>query len=244
MTTGHDGRYSGYAPPAGAQINLMAVPSGYTIPLYGRAQIAIRDGAVDQALPPVELMRAGEIRGLVAGKQARPGTGAVVEAFWNLNEDGEGTGEHRLTTRTGPDGRFIIPGVPEGAEVELSARQRALRTPRPRRARVGEAVILHLTESNGVALDGRVLDDASHPIAGAHVHLRARRDAMDELVEVENGCVFIADAAGRFRTPAELDPDGQYTAYASAPGYLTERTPWTVGRSGSFPVISLRPVRW
>ena len=64
----------------------------------------------------------------------------------------------------------------------------------------------------------------------------------NELVEFESGPVVIADVEGRFRTPKDLDPDGEYAAYASAPGFLTSRTLWTAGQSGSFPVIRLRPV--
>ena len=110
-------------------------------------------------------------------------------------------------------------------------------------------MILHLTESSGVALAGQVLDPAGRPIAGATVHLRSRRrgvqrvDPSDEQLVVFDGVsVLVSDAEGRFRTPSELDPDDEYVAYTSAPGYLTSQTLWTKGESGSFPVIRLRPV--
>ncbi len=66
----------------------------------------------------------------------------------------------------------------------------------------------------------------------------------DGLVTFENGTILIADEQGRFRTPRELDPDSEYAAYATAPGFLTGRTLWTPGNSGTFAVISLRPIRW
>jgi hypothetical protein len=112
-------------------------------------------------------------------------------------------------------------------------------------------VILHLTQQSGVAMAGRVLSPDGRPVAGAHVHLRSRRHLTpagpafdDELVTFDSGITLIADEQGRFRTPRELDPDGAYAAYATAPGYLTSRTLWTPGNSGTSPVISLRPIRW
>ena len=173
MTTGEDGSYKGFARTGGDTrdapgLSLRAMP----VRIYSAAAGRVPEDAVDYALPTLELMRAGEVRGLVVGEHARPAVGAEVESSWDLDEGREGTSPHRLTVRTGPDGRFAVPGVPEGAEVALSARHRGLRTREPRLTRVGETSILHLAWSNGLALDGRVLDPAGRPIAGANVHLR------------------------------------------------------------------------
>jgi RNA polymerase sigma factor (sigma-70 family) len=249
MTTGEDGTYQGFMEPGATFVTPRAVPPGYAMPLYGVPQVRVPDDAVEFILPPYELTRTGEVRGKVVGERARPAVGAEVEAFWDFDERGPGTGHHRLKVRTGAEGRFVIPGVPEGAEVSLSARYRELRTPGPRSTVPGEAVILHLTQSSGVALSGLVLDPAGRPIAGAVVHLRRQQRDFpggavtgDELVTFESGSILVADAVGRFGTPPELDPDGDYAAYTSAPGYLTSQTLWTKGASGAFPVIRLRPV--
>jgi hypothetical protein len=249
MTTGEDGTYQGFMEPGATFVTPRAVPPGYAMPLYSVPQVRVPDDAVEFILPPYELTRTGEVRGKVVGERARPAVGAEVEAFWDIDERGPGTGHHRLRVRTGTEGRFIIPGVPEGATVVLSARHRERRSPGPRSTVPGEAVILHLTEPIGMALTGQVLDPAGRPIAGAVVHLRRQQRDFpggavtgDELVTFESGSVLVADAAGRFRTPPELDPDGDYAAYTSAPGYLTSRTLWTKGASGAFPVIRLRPV--
>ena len=112
---------------------------------------------------------------------------------------------------------------------------------------MGEAAILHLTNPSGVALAGRVLDAVGRPVVGSVVHLLATsprpggRVIGDDLVKFENGYVLEPDAEGRFRTPRELDPDGEYQAHASAPGFLPAHTLWTVGKSGSFPVMRLLP---
>jgi hypothetical protein len=251
MTTGEDGSYEGFMSPGATFVTPRAVPPGYAMPIFSVPQVLVPEGAVEFQLPPYELIRAGDVRGLVVGERGRPSVGAVVEASWNLNEARPWGGPHRLSARTGPDGRFVIPGVPSDAEVELLADHRGWRTPLPRSTRPGEAVILHLTQPSGVAMGGRVLDPDGRPIEGVRVHLRRRRHTVpkgamldDELVEFESGPILTADATGLFWTPKELDPDSEYAAYASAPGYLTSQTLWTSAQSGSFQVIRLRPVRW
>ena len=154
-----------------------------------------------------------------------------------------------MIVRTGAGGRFAVPDVPEGARVTLSARHKGLRMPEPRSAGAAEALILRLTQSSGVGLMGRILDPAERPIAGASVHLRRRPRSQagilvgdDEPVTFDDGAMLVTDADGRFRTPPELDRDAEYSGFASAPGYLTSQTPWTIGDGGTFEVIRLRPV--
>src|SRR5262249_4377383 len=156
--------YQGFMEPGAITlVSPRAVPPGYAMPLYSVPQLRVPEDAVEFNLPPSELLRAGEVRGKVVDDRARPAVGAELDASWNRDESRPGPGPHRLTVRTGPDGRFVIPGVPGGAEVALSAHFRGLRTPEPRFTGVGEAVILHLTESSGVALAGQVLDPAGRP---------------------------------------------------------------------------------
>jgi RNA polymerase sigma factor (sigma-70 family) len=247
MTTGEDGMYHGFIPTDPTLVSTRAVPPGYATPLYGVGQVRVPEDGTELTLPPLELLPAGEVRGKVVRERAQPAVGAEVEASWNVDENRVGTGPHRLTVRTGPDGRFVIPGVPQGAKVDLSARHRGLHTREPRSTSVGDTVILHLTESSGVTLGGQVLDQAGRAIAGASVHLRSRRKSFtagaieDVPVTFEHEAVLTADAEGRFRTPRELDPNDEYAAFASAPGYVASRTVWTLGIAGSFPDMKLQP---
>ena len=249
MTTGRDGIYEGFMEPSGTYVFPRAVPPGHAMPLYRTPSVRVPGGVEEFVLPPFELMRAGEVRGKVVDNHARPAVGAEVEASWMVDLDPKRPYPQRLMVRSGPEGRFVIPGVAETSVVTLTARKGGLRTPGPRSTGVNEAVILHLTQSSGVTLAGLVLDPAGRPVGGASVHLRARQRAFvqglpsgDDLVAFEGGAMVVADASGKFRTPDELDQGVEYAAYASAPGFLTSRTRWTMGNAGEFPVIRLRPV--
>ena len=60
--------------------------------------------------------------GLVVNEHSQPAAGVEVERVSGTSmRRGGGLGPHRLVVRTGPDGRFVVPGVPETADVELSA---------------------------------------------------------------------------------------------------------------------------
>ena len=246
MISGDNGSYEGYMPPGVAFILARFIPPRYARPLYGPRQVRVPEDAVNFALPPLELTPAAELAGLVVDDQARQIAGAQVEATWVLNERGPGTGQHHLSVRSGPEGRFVFQGVPIGADVSLSAHHRGLRTIEPIRARPGEAKVLHLMPSNCVAMVGRVLDKTGRPIAGASVHLRARPGptridptGQEGLVEFDGGFVLVTDLEGRFHTPKELEPEREYVAYASAEGYQNNRTRLTKGESRSFPDLTL-----
>ncbi len=249
MTTDPNGRYEGYVPPEITMVRPWSVPPGYAMPAYGGPrQQRVPENVEDFEVETLELMRAGELLGLVVDDNARPVAGAEVEASWNLDESGPGTGHHRLTARTGPDGRFVVDRVPVDAEVALSAHHRGVRTAESRTSRVGEATILRLTVESGVSIEGRVLDPTGRPVAGALVHLRSsRRDVPhgpikgSEQVAFEGGTILVADAEGRFRTPPGLDSDGEYAAYASAVGYRSSRTYWTRGGLKVFTGLTLQP---
>ena len=146
------------------------------------------------------------------------------------------------------EGRFVVDRAPEGVEVALTAHQGGLHTEESRVSNVGKASILRLTLAKGVSMEGRVLDRTGRPVAGAFVHLRSSRRNVphgpingSEQVEFAGGTVLVADAEGRFRTPKELDSDGEYAAYASASGYRSSRTYWTRGGLEVFTGLTLQP---
>ncbi len=248
MTSGEDGTYEGFVPPGATWVTPRALPPGYVMPIFEFGQVVVPKGAGDFTLPPLELTRAGEVHGLVVGEHARPVAGAEVEASWNLVVARRGPARHRLSVRTGPDGRFVFDRVPDGVEVALSARHHAFRTAEPRLSRTGETSILRLEPASCVALFGRVVDLAGRPIAGANVHLRSRPSIVPngwakdgDPVEFESGYVLVTDALGRFRSPEELDPNAHYVAYASAADRRYTRTHWMQGDRRSFGDLVLQP---
>ena len=246
MTTRADGTYEGYIPRDGASLQPRSVPADYAMPAYHLGSVRIPDDVEKFELPPIELTRAGEVRGLVVSEGAQPVAGAEVVVTWNSDEGRSRRAPHRLTVRTGSEGRFVIDRIPLGVDLELSASHHELRTSEPRLSRVGEASILRLEPANCVSLFGRVVDPAGRPIAGANVHLRSRRsidpNERDELVEFAAGAILLTDAQGRFRTPEELSPDFHYMAYASAPNHrYTRTTAWMQGDRRSLGDLILQP---
>src|SRR5262249_25165372 len=146
-------------------------------------------------------------------------------------------------SRSGPDGRFTVHGALAGAELELTASRGELRTPQAVTTRAGAEgpVRLSLDNSRAVAMSGRVVDEGGQPVSGARVHLRAlaRYETgqidRDDLVEFGNGVILVADSDGAFRTPNELDREGEYAVFAEAPGMASDHTPWTGAKAGNFP---------
>ena len=76
MLTGRDGTYEGFAPPGATLIRASYIPPGYARSLFNPREVVIREDAVEVALPPFELMKAGEVPGLVIDEHARPAAGA------------------------------------------------------------------------------------------------------------------------------------------------------------------------
>ncbi len=252
VMTDERGRFAGYAPPGqGRRLTVATVPVGYASLMYGLPDTTIPEGAAEFELPPIELSRAGSVRGVVEDEQGRPVAGAEVSASWPVDEGPHRNGRRDTTVRSDPEGRFVVEGVVAGVEVELSAEHRGLRTTQPVASRVGasELARLRLDDSRTTELAGRVVDTEGHPVAGAQVHLRAQsryptgQIRGDELVEFESGPILVTDDEGRFRTPRQLDVQGEYAAFASADRLRPDRTPWTSGAAQTFPDLTLTPRR-
>ena len=248
VRTDANGRYECFAIPRRAYISLSPVPEGYTSLMYGLSEPTIPADAADFEMPPIELSRAGDVRGDVVDAQGKPVAGALVVAAWAVDEGPNRRGQREASVRTDGRGEFRVDGVPLDGEVTLSARLSELRTPRPVATRVGAGGPTHLRldDTSAVALMGRVVDKDGNPLAGAAVHLRAQRRYPsgqvkgDDLVDFDGIPVLTSDAAGRFRTPRQLDRDGEYAAFAAAEGFRTERTLWVSGGSVRFPDLVLQ----
>lgn len=249
MATGPDGRFEGYSPPGVLLFSVRDVPDGHANLLFSLPRVMIPEDATEFEMPPIELSRAGAVRGLVLDDQGRPLPGAEITAKWLVDEGPHSSTIRDVTVQSDPHGRFTVEGAIEGVPVELTAKYRELRTPEPVTTRVGdpEPSRLRLEDSFGTGLDGHVFDPDGRPIAGAWVHLRIQISDRgqvlgDELVEFNDGPFLKTNANGRFRTPLRLDVDRVYAAFATAEGYQPAQTPWIPATDGTFPDLTLTPV--
>ena len=88
MTTAEDGRYEGYVGPDPTFVSARQIPPGFVRPMFGPRQLKIREGDGDDELPPFELVRGGDVTGLVLSPDDRATAGAIVEASWSMTEPG------------------------------------------------------------------------------------------------------------------------------------------------------------
>ena len=248
VKTDESGRFTGFSRPGKCRFPVRRVPASHATLMYGPQDVTIPDDATEFTVPPIELSRAGVVRGLVVDPEGKPVAGAEVEVFWQVDEGPGRQGRRETSVLSGPDGRFVVHQVTADTPVELSARLAGLRTTQAAtsRADAPEIVRLRLDETATVAMEGRVLG-AGGPLPRAQVHLRVQKRYPsgqvqgDELVEFERSLVLITDKDGRFRTPKELAGDGEYAAYATMEGFGPGRTSWTSAGSGSFADLVLEP---
>ncbi len=243
------GRFQGYAPPGFLYVKLLGQPEGYASLMYGLPDGRIAEGVAEYDLPPIELTRARVVRGVVADEGGKPVPGARVDASWRVDEGTGRQGTREVQVKTGARGEFSIRGVPVDAQVTLNGSLLGLRTAAPVVASANEdgPIRLKLEAGRTVAMAGRVLARGGAPLAGARVHLRARKRYPggqvegDDLVTLDGVTVFVTDRDGRFRTPAMLDADGEYAALAEADGFEARRTGWIAPKASSFPDLILAP---
>ena len=102
MTSRAGGTYEGYVTPGAISLELRSVPPEYAMPVYHVASFLIPDGVEKFELPPIELSRAGELRGLVVNEVHSPAAGAEVVAEWKSDE---AQARGRSPARDGPHRR-------------------------------------------------------------------------------------------------------------------------------------------
>ncbi len=250
VATDEAGRFSGYAQPGFLSPQLMSIPEGFTWLMYGLPDARIPDGATEHELPPIELTPSRAVRGSVVDAGGKPVAGARVDASWPVDEGPSAKGPRKVEARTDARGEFRIDRIPVAAPVTLRAGLLDLRTAADVvvAARSVEPARLPLEPGRTLAMAGRVLDGEGVGIAGARVHLRARRGDPggrvegDDPVRFDGVTVLPTDAEGRFRTPPLLEPEVEYAAHAEADGFEPARTFWTPGKTGRFPDLTLNPV--
>lgn len=227
--TDASGRLTGYALPGLVSSRLLRIPAGYYDPKGGRSPgTEVADSATPVSLKAIELARGAPLHGRVVDENQRPLAGAEITGF------GESVGDLTALVHgwSNAQGEFTLDGVSEQATVSLWARHDDLTTVQPVLAGPqGAPATLIVGNEPGVSFDGRVVDAAGQPIAGAIVRVCAQRVAAAVVNNDLGPALFgasdrlITDAAGRFRTPPSCRPNATYWLEVEAPGMISARSP-------------------
>ncbi|HEX7378448.1 MAG TPA: carboxypeptidase-like regulatory domain-containing protein, partial [Pirellulales bacterium] len=226
--TDASGHLTGYALPGLVSSRLLRFPASYHDLKGGRSSgTEVAESATPVSLKALELARGAPLHGRVVDENQRPLAGAEITGF------GASVGD--LTVRvhgwSNAQGEFTLDGVPEQATVSLWARLGELTSVQPVLAGPqGAAATLIVGNEPGVSLDGRVVDAAGQPIAGAIVRVCTQRVAAavinNDLGPVLFGASdrLITDLEGRFRTPPSCRPNATYWLEVEAPGMISARS--------------------
>ena len=80
------GRYEGHVLPGRLFLHLWSAPKPYASLVFGLPEPNIPAGVAEHELPPIELARAGSVRGKVLDDAGHPVATACVRASWVVNE--------------------------------------------------------------------------------------------------------------------------------------------------------------
>ncbi len=242
------GRFEAFVPAGQATHRVLRVPEPYLAPpeFLGPRPVVVPAAIAGFELPPIELTRGAEVRGLVVDAAGRPAPGARVEATWTMI-DGRSRVPRKAVATAAPDGSFVVGAVAPEAELALTASAGDASTvaPTPARASDRRAARLTVVEVDAVAPSGRVVDADGRPMAGATVRI----DALDrspagsiaggERLDLDG---LATDADGRFQGPRKLRRGREYRAAAVADGHASARSrPWPtpIGAVLAFPDLVL-----
>lgn len=137
------------------------------------ADTRLADGQMKAGIE-VRVSPGGRLRGIVLGADGAPAAGANVSVRPGLNAFlGQMTDrQYRwLDTVADENGRFDIPGVPEGNgyTVSATAPSIALEEIHGIGVQVGEVTMVTIQGHQGARISGHVLDPAGKPMAGANI---------------------------------------------------------------------------
>jgi RNA polymerase sigma factor (sigma-70 family) len=259
VQTDADGRYTCLVPPG----PVYRVPQGagaYVPPSQAEAAalgVTVPAGVAEHDVPPIELTRLAALRGTAVDEAGKPVAGATVYAQWlgpNLQFNIDANTLHEETLRTNERGEFQLDRLDPKTDIRVRAGHRdafmtKLLVLRPDPAK---PVTLRLVKGTALSLRGRVRDPAGKPVSGARVQVWVRRPVPSQflstprLVAFDGDVVVRTDAQGRFETPRELEPDGEYRVIVEADGAPPEPSGWLpVGgeRPLAFPELTVRRAR-
>jgi RNA polymerase sigma factor (sigma-70 family) len=237
VQTDAEGRYSFLVPPG--EFYTMPQPPLDFLPIKREDRGVLSgqapEGKTEYDLPPLELTRAATLRGVVS-EDDRPAGGATVHAIWwgyntQFGSD-QWLNEKSLTTNE--RGEFTITGLAPRVEVRLKARRQEALTAKVTVVQASPAaqINLRIARGAGLALAGRVRDAGGRPVAGARIEVLGRpwlpkpNVGTARTIAFEGGAIVRTDANGRFQTPRELEPDGEYRVVVNAEGFQTEQSSW------------------
>jgi hypothetical protein len=249
VRTDAEGRFTLFAPAGRPPMIMESSPEGFASLMYGLSFPKVPEGVEEFDLPPIELSRAGTVRGVVVDDRGEPVPGAMVAVSWPVDEGPGRLGRRDTHAIAGRRGEFRIDRVVADAPVDLSAiASDGRRTSRPVGSKAGAAPVRLVLDSSGsVSLAGRVVDASGHRVAGARVHLREQSRYPngqingDALVEIRGAYTIKTNDTGWFRTPTILVAEREYAALVEADGYEPARTEWTRGKARTFAELVLQP---
>ncbi len=201
---------------------------------FGRARIGwraseqpIRVGLADR---PEDATATESIAGVVVDARGAPLEGVVVQAFYR----GRGPRPPGQAS-SGPDGRFAIEGLDSGPHY-LAATHPSRPTARLPNVMTGRADV-RIEMAAGLAITGRVIDEAGAPVPAFTVIARVARGA---LVRHNVNSASSYDPGGRFEIGGLTE--GTYEVVATSRGFPpSEPVSVTVGPHGAPPVtVTLR----
>jgi hypothetical protein len=248
VRTDAEGRYEFFGRPVRSRVTVWSVPEGFASPNFVLRQPLYPTDALAAGVPPIELNRAGIVRGVVVDDRGEPVGGATVLASWPVNEGPNRSGRRDTRATTGPRGEFLVERVVADVTAELSAiAPDGRRMARPVSTRAGaEPVKLALERSASVSLAGRVVNASGVRIDGARVRIRIHNRHSsgqvmgDALVEIRGAYVIRTRDDGWFRTPPILDPELEYAVIVEADEFKPARSRWVYGKARLFPDVVLQ----
>ena len=194
-----DGTFEILGLPPG-RLFLDGVSDGWFVRTPADARLA--DGQIREGIE-VRVSPGGRLRGIVLGADGAPAAGANVSVRPGLNAFlGQMTErQYRwLDTIADENGRFDIPGVPEGSgyTVSATAESIALEEVHGVGVRVGEVTLVTIQGHLGARISGRVLDPTGVPKAGASIAM-IYLDISRVLFSADGRAeAILSDAEGRF----------------------------------------------
>ena len=160
VRTDSAGRFRAIGVPAGTQP--VQVRSATLAPWRGTCEVV----AGQTVAVRIVLVAGVSCAGIVRGENGQP----VADASINVGDTGDFV---LLRTRTGTDGTFTLAGLPVGEFTVAASKDLVGNASVHLRGEPGASLRCDLQLSLGLALRGRVLDEAGTPIAGVEVRVEA-----------------------------------------------------------------------
>lgn len=241
--TDSEGLYTGYLLPAAYRIEYsksapFRLPAGIGLP-----EVTVAAGGAPVEIPPIEVIRARDLSGIVLGEDGNTVRAALIEARWA----DRGTSPPRIAqaaTHSSETGEFVLRDLPPDVDVWLVAsfEEASSGPPIIMEAGATDPILFGISRENTQSLGGRVVDERGEPIAGAKVRI-ATRLMMPEgwdfgaelgLPGATHDWNLTTDAQGRFQTPRKLSRFMELSAWAEAPGRVRARNGWFAPTTPSF----------